>query len=215
MGREITSPIVVSDSQFDYLRLQKGSLFDLSSDRERWRAAYEQELLQTYTGMQKHLPDPCWGVLDIGSGLGGIDVLLTRHYGADGPPYIHLLDGESDAPRMRRHRETFNSMRVAREFLAANGVRPDRISYFTTATELLPRPYDLVLSLGAWCFHLPPDTYLPLLLRGGGLHMDSVLIMDVRTGKPEYAEQLAQSLERVAVIREAPKYTRGVYRLKR
>lgn len=214
MGREITAPIVVSDTQFDYLRLQKGSLFDLSHDRERWQAAYEQELYDTYRGIQKHLPDPCWGVLDIGSGLGGIDVLLTRHY-ADDPPYIHLLDGEDDAPKMRRHRQTFNSMQVARAFLTANGVRADRFGYFTTAAANLPRPYDLVLSLGSWCFHYPPDTYLPLLLSGGGLHMDSVLIMDVRNAKPEYEQQLAQSLERIAVVRHGQKYTRGVYRRKR
>lgn len=211
MGAETDSHVIVDDEQFEYLRLQKGSLFEISHDRERWQAAYEDELQQTYYGMLKHLPDTCWGVLDIGSGLGGIDILLTRHYAPD-PPYIHLLDGENDEPRMTLHRQTFNSMKVARRFQIANGVRPDRFSYFTVATNVLPRPYDLVLSLGSWCFHYPPDTYLPLLLSGGGLHMDSVLIMDVRTGKPDYAAQIAASLERVAIIKEAPKYTRAVYR---
>lgn len=213
-GETIDGSLSVSDEQFEYLRLQKGSLFELSHDRERWQAAYEQELRQTYEGLRPHLPEPCWGVLDIGSGLGGIDVLLTRHYQPD-PPYIHLLDGEDDAPRMKLHRQTFNSMKVARGFLIANGVRSDRISYFTTATEVLPRPYDLVLSLGSWCFHYPPETYLPLLLSGGGLHSDSVLIMDVRNGRREYAQQIDQALEQVAVIKEAAKYTRTVFRRKR
>jgi SAM-dependent methyltransferase len=215
MGAEtIESPVIVDDEQFEYLRWQKGALFDLSHDRERWQAAYETDLRQTYEGIQKHLPDPCWGVLDIGSGLGGIDVLITRHYQPD-PPYIHLLDGEDDAPRMRRHRQTFNSMTVARRFLVANGVRADRINYFTIATNVLPRPYDLVLSLGSWCFHYPPDTYLPLLLSGGGLHIGTVLVMDVRNGKPEYSAQISESLDRVAVIKESSKYTRAVYRRKR
>jgi hypothetical protein len=205
--------VVVSDSQFEYLRLQKGSLSDLAHDRERWQAAYEADLQKTYTDIRKHLPAICWGVLDIGSGLGGIDILLTRHY-SDSPPYIHLLDGENDEPRMRLHRHTFNSMRVARDFLVTNGVRPDRFGYFTTGTDNLPRPYDLVLSLGSWCFHYPPDDYLPLLLCGGGLHMDSVIIVDVRTRKPDYAQQLERRLERVAVISETPKYTRSVYRRK-
>jgi SAM-dependent methyltransferase len=214
MGAEIDSPVIVDDEQFEYLRVQKGSLFEISHDRQRWQAAYERELRQTYQGMQKYLPDPCWGVLDIGSGLGGIDVLLTRHYQPD-PPYVHLLDGEDDAPTMKLHRQTFNSMKVARRFLLANGVRPDRFGYFTIATNVLPRPYDIVLSLGSWCFHYPPDTYLELLLGGGGLHMGTVLIMDVRTGKPEYAAQIAESLERVGIIKEASKYTRAVYRRKR
>lgn len=207
------SAVNVSDAQFAYLRLQKGSLFELSQDRARWQEAYETDLWQTFEEIRQHLPRPCWGVLDIGSGLGGIDILITRHY-AENPPYIHLLDGEADAPVMHVHRRTFNNMTVAREFLTSNGVRRDRFGYFTTATENLPRPYDVVLSLGSWCFHYAPDVYLPLLLSGGGLHIDSVIIVDVRNRKSEYARQLARCLDRVAVIRETPKYTRSVYRLR-
>lgn len=214
MGAKIDDPVIVNDEQFEFLRLQKGNLFDLSNDRQRWQTAYESDLRETYVGIRDHLPNPCWGVLDVGSGLGGIDVLLTRHY-QPAPPYIHLLDGEDDAPKMKLHRQTFNSMTVARSFLVSNGVRSDRFGYFTIATEVLPRPYDLVLSLGSWCFHYPPDTYLPLLLSGGGLHMDTVLVMDVRKGKPEYSVQIAESLDCVAIIKEASKYTRAVFRRKR
>lgn len=212
MGGEVG--LVVNDQHFEYLRLQKGSLFNISHDRARWQAAYEDDLNQTYCEIREYLPDPCWGVLDIGSGLGGIDVLLARHY-ASNPPYIHLLDGEHDAPEMIVHRQTFNSMRVARDFLVTNGVRADRFGYFTQGAANLPRPYDLVLSLGSWCFHYPPDTYLPLLLSGGGLHMDSIIIVDVRAAKPDYQRQLAQSLEQVAVIRRGRKYARTVFRRKR
>jgi SAM-dependent methyltransferase len=211
MAGEIGGRLVVSDEQFQYLRLQKGSLWHLCHDREHWLAAYEQDLSRTYLEIQQHLPVTCWGLLDIGSGLGGVDVLLSRHYGGD-PPFVHLLDGEHDAAEMHLHRETFNDMRVAREFLITNGVRADRFAYFTTAAENLPRPYDLVISLGSWCFHYPPEVYLPLLLSGGGLHRDSVLIIDVRNRRPEYERALDRVLERTAVIRCEKKFTRAVYR---
>lgn len=210
MAGEISGRVVVNDAHFEYLRLQKGSLFNVCHDRERWHAAYEQDLLSTYREIQQHLPGTCWGWLDIGSGLGGIDVLLSRHYGDN--PFVHLLDGVDDAAKMHRHRQTFNNMAVARHFLIANGVRVDRIGNFTTGADNLPRPYDLVLSLGSWCFHYSPDTYLPLLLAGGGLHRDSVIIVDVRNGKADYEQQLGRSLERVAVIRRENKYTRAAYR---
>lgn len=210
MAGEVSRRVIVRDAHFEYLRLQKGSLFSLCHDRERWHAAYELDLWNTFSEIRNHLPPRCWGLLDIGSGLGGIDVLLNRHYGDD--PYIHLLDGENDAPEMRLHRQTFNSMKIARDFLTTNGVRSDRFGYFTTGAQNLPRPYDLVISLGSWCFHYEPDTYLPLLLGGGGLHVDSVVIVDVRNGKVDYDLQLGRSLECVQIIRRERKYTRAVYR---
>jgi len=210
MVGEIDRSLVVGDSHFAYLRLQKGSLFSLSHERARWHAAYEHDLWQTYSEIKEYLPVPCWGVLDIGSGLGGINILISRHYGDD-PPFIHLLDGEADAPEMRLHRQTFNDMTIARHFLIANGVRPDRLNHFGTGAENLPRPYDLVLSLGSWCFHYEPDTYLPLLLRGGGLHMSSIVILDVRNNRKDYVEQLHRSFAQVAVIRRERKYKRIVF----
>lgn len=206
----IDSSIVVEDSHFEYLRLQKGKLHDISDDRARWLAAYQKDLLATYQEIRPFLPPMCWGMLDIGSGLGGIDALVSRHYGDQ--PYVNLLDGENDPPEMRLHRQTFNDMKVARDFLVKNGVRADRFGYLTTRADFVVKPYDLVMSFGSWCFHYEPDVYLPLLLSGGGLHRDSIVIVDVRNDRLEYDQQLGRSLECVAVIRRSAKFTRAVFR---
>lgn len=200
-------PITVSDEAFPYLKAQKGKLDALAHDRSRWLAAYRAELERSLGEMQRFLPAVCWGLLDIGSGLGGIDVLLYRHY--DNGPYVSLLDGVDDPPEMKLHRETFSNERVARAFLRANGVRPDRVNYYGPDAQDFGAPYDLVLSLGSWCFHYEPNVYLPRLMAGGGLHMDSRVIVDLRKDKPEWREQLkAANLQLVGVIRDEMKYTR-------
>jgi len=205
----ISSQVIVEDEHFAYLRLQKGSLEPLAYDRERWHAAYEADLWRTYCEIRPYLPETCWASLDIGSGLGGIDVLLSRHYG--GELNVNLLDGEHDAPDMKLHRQTFSNAAVARDFLTVNGVRRDRIGYYTPTDTAAFLPWDLVLSLGSWCFHYEPNTYLPRLLERGGLHADTVIILDVRRDKGEWTSQLNAHLREVASIRITNKWARGVY----
>ena len=211
MAEKVSQKLSVLDSHFAYLRLQKGKLEPFARQRLHWHQLYEEDLWRSYVEMRPHLPERCWALLDIGSGLGGIDVLLSRHYGTQ--PFLNLLDGIDDPPEMRVHRETFSSERVARDFMRVNGVRSDRVIYYgpnATAGDLA-KPYDLVLSLGSWCFHYEPNEYLPRLLVGGGLGVGARLIVDLRAGKSEWAAQLAGAgFRAVAIIRDEQKYQRIV-----
>lgn len=202
-------PITVSDEAFPYLRAQKGKLDAIAHDRDRWLAAYRADLQRSLDEMQPYLPKVCWGLLDIGSGLGGIDVLLYHYFATE--PFVYLLDGVDDAPEMKLHRETFSNERVARAFLRSNGVRSDRIRYYGPAAQDITAPYDVILSLGSWCFHYEPNQYLPRLMAGGGVQWETRLIVDLRRDKPEWREQLkAANLQMIAVLRDEPKYTRIV-----
>lgn len=209
--------LCVEDEHFEYLRLQKGAIEQFSDDRGMWQNLYEISLAEQFDSIKPFLPPRCWGVLDIGSGLGGIDVLIGRHYRAlhrgpsDGWPFVHLLDGVDDPPEMILHRQTFNNMRVAKDFQVKNGMPSERFAYFGPKDQHYMRPYDLVVSFGSWGFHYPPSLYLSKLTSGGGLHSDSVVILDVRAGKPEWVEELDRELVRQAVISVKPKFHRMVY----
>lgn len=233
----IDTTITVEPSHFEYLKLQKGKLDPLKATPSQWTHAYRRDLVRTYEEIKPWLPSTCWGLLDVGSGLGGIDVLLYRHYVRPGEPidvstvedtdagrgtvlmrgrigpYINLLDGEDDAPEMHLHRETFNSMTVAKDFQVKNGVPPDRFAYYTPASESFVKPFDLVVSFGSWCFHYEPNVYLPRLLQAGGLHRDTRIIVDKWRGKPDWDAQLNEHLQCFGVIREEKKYTRLIYGL--
>lgn len=209
----IDTKIIVDDSHFEYLKVQKGKLDPLIPDRQRWHAAYERDLLQSYDEIKPYLPNRCWGLLDVGSGLGGIDVLLYRHYCDSGRqgPYINLLDGKDDPPEVKLHRQTFNSMKVARDFQKKNGVPGDRLLCYTPESTEFGKPFDLVISLGSWCFHYEPDVYLPRLCVASKLMSGMILIVDLRLGKFEWANQLARHASIVAVVRRSHKFHRIVY----
>jgi hypothetical protein len=222
----IDTEIIVEDSHFEYLVLQKGRLDAVKKQRAIWHALYQRDLRSTYDEIKPFLPDRCFQLLDIGSGLGGIDVLLYRHYEWTPDveivhkewlrgPYVVLLDGENDPPVMNLHRQTFNNMRVAQDFQTKNGVPSNRFMYYTPDSEIFAtEQFDLIVSFGSWCFHYEPNVYLDRLLKHGGARAGTRLIVDLRSGRPQWAEQLNERLTCVAVIREARKFVRLAYDVK-
>lgn len=203
--------MIVDDSHFAYLALQKGSLDHLKDDRAAWLAAYEASLEFDLATMMPFLPHKCASILDIGSGLGGIDVMLNRHYG--GGLKVRLLDGVDDPPEMRLHRKTFNDMRVAEDFQNRNGVLDFGFYSPAAAAANMPSPikFDLIISLGSWGFHYAPKIYMHFVRQvSHGNNGGTVLIADLRNGKPHWCEQI-RYFDRKAVALSRPKFERVVY----
>lgn len=210
--------IKVDDDHFRYLRVQKGNLDPFASDRVEWHRRYESDIKRTYEEIRPFLPPVCQRILDVGSGLGGIDILLSRHYAeaapASGPefaPTLHLLDGDEDPPVMNLHRETFNSMTVACSFLTTNGIKAERLHCYTPETREFFKPFDLIVSFGSWCFHYPPDVYLRRLLDGGAESRDTRFIVDMRAGKQWERFFWAAGYRSLAVVRASKKFARTVW----
>lgn len=196
--------IRVDDSHFAYLAVQRGKQSNLVEDRASWQSAYEASLFATLSSIRNDLPALCANVLDVGGGLGGIDVLLARRY----PNLaVTILDGEDDAPIVDLHRRTFNNMEVARDFLAKNGV--SSFDYFTPALGDA-RPFDLVCSFGSWCFHYEPSVYLDFVQRC--CRPGTVLILEVRRNRPAWRAELTKAFALQRVAFDSPKYQRLVFR---
>lgn len=191
--------LVITAAARPYLEVQKGSLDLLRGDEALWTAAYQQRLADLYASVRSHLPTRCSKILDVGAGMGGINVLFCRHY--DGLPIVSLIDGEAEPPQLGLHRRPFSSREVAWDFLRANGVVPGPIDDYTR--------FDLVVSFGAWCFHFPPSEYLDFVLRHS--RQDTVFILEVRREQRTWHAELERGLRRVAVIAESKKWQRIVY----
>jgi hypothetical protein len=169
--------INVSRREFEYLKTQRGDIDRLSGDYPTWLAAYREKLEETYVMVEPHLPEECDLLLDIGSGLGGIDVLLCKHYAEKlgKIPRVHLLDGDG-GPQVHQHALPFSNMSLAVNFLQRHGVR--QVSFSTPEKFQEVGKFDLIVSFSAWGFHLPVDSYLDYVLAHA--REDTVLIVDAR-----------------------------------
>ncbi len=200
----------ISDEAFPYLVVQKGHLWHLKDDRAAWEAAYNQSLENTINTITPFLPDNCGEILDVGSGLGGIDTLIARRNFLRHGVYsgVTLLDGENDLPEVSLHSKTFNHMAVAERFQNVNGVTDFRYvaPELNHGKGIMPAYYDLIVSFGAWCFHFPPSLYLNYVI--SHCKKGTVLILDVRNNKPEWLMHLQAALGPSTVIRESAKFTK-------
>lgn len=213
-GKCMDFSVRVDPEHFEFLRLQKGSLDNLAGDRVAWHLAYELDLALTFGQISPHLPPRCAELLDVGSGLGGIDVLIRRHYQTSGQAIgVSLLDGMADPPVMNLHRETFNDMRIAKNFQVKNGLSALKFAAYPAQAQppvKFDDRFDLVVSFGSWCFHYPPALYLVAVYRA--LAPGATVILDVRAGKPTWLRQLVAALgEGVEIVRR-PKWSRWVFR---
>lgn len=214
--------ISVDDRAFEYLRIQKGNLDGYTHRRAEWQIKYEADIRATFEQIARWLPpgDPVErvGVLDVGSGLGGIDVLIRRHYERRGETIaLHLLDGIDDAPVMNLHRETFNDMAVALGFQEANGLGGEAFRAWDamemrSTSAAFDCKFDLVVSFGSWCFHYPPSVYLKKIYRA--LAPGAVVILDVRRHKLEWMGQLEAPFDLITIVNAKPKWSRCVFKVR-
>lgn len=203
----------VNKDHYKYLVIQRGEVAHEAGNFERWKLAYEKSLDTIYQDIRPVLPAPCQRLLDVGSGLGGIDALLYRHYKGD--TTIHLLDGAKTEPVVKKSFEPYNDMVTAVHFLESNGVLRNRVVYYTpeTVQSMLAAQerYDLVVSFAAYGFHIHPGNYLQDIKRA--IHRDTVLVFDVRRTKDEWLRLFVEAFGIPRVLRKEPKYVRVAFRV--
>lgn len=207
--------LIIPDSVYPYLRVQKGEINHIE-DRKEFEAAYNNGLCDLFNAMLPHIPKDMKSSLDIGSGMGGIDILLQRHFNHK----VFLLDGVSDLPVCVKHDIPFNNSRITESFFfennchAINSYWDPKIKHFTEAVlkkgDLYK--YDLILSVGSYCFHYSPLLYLDFVK--ASCHKDTVLIFDVRNRHADWLEILRENFTEVAVLVESEKFTKRVFKAK-
>ncbi|MDP3958237.1 MAG: class I SAM-dependent methyltransferase [bacterium] len=182
--------------------------------KNRTKHLFNEDIAKEYDRIKDYLPAHALRVLDIGCGVAGIDILLSRHY--KDAPHVYLLDKsrieEEVYYGLEQKGAFYNSLEVAKKLLIENGVAENHIHVQEVGAENeigYPGPFDLVISLISWGFHYPVSTYLDqayeLLVPGG------TLIIDVRKGS-DGRRLLEKKFGRLEMIYDAQKHERFVAR---
>lgn len=207
MAEKISTEIKIPDEALPYLVLQRGVLDRYKANQTLWAAEYMAMLRAEYLLIEHWLPEKCAGVLDVGAGLGGIDILISRHY--SNKPYIYLLDGRIDEAEVLVHRETFSRASVTGHFQSVNGV--EKWGCIDAANPApLVGTMDFVISTAAWCFHFAPETYLDYVQRACA--PGATLIVDVRKHRADWFATLCSKFAHVDCILESFKFNTHVFR---
>jgi len=187
--------------------------------RKRVSALYKKEMVEIFNTMSEYLPAKPLAILDIGAGMGGIDLVLYHHY--NNKPNLYLLDKDGVSEKINagfnKTAEDFshyNSFAHAKLFLTDNNVPADHIHTINISSEAFPteQKFDLVISLLSWGFHYPISTYVQEVydsLQSGGS-----LIIDVRKDTDGISELTKMFNSTPETIYEENKFVRVAVRKK-
>lgn len=199
--------VQITPAAFPYLIAQRGVLDRFKNNVPRWIEEYQAMLRGEFNLIEPYLPKAAQAILDVGSGMGGIDILLSRHYGTR--PALFLLDGIDDEPVVSLHRSTFNRVATAIGFLNANETYDCN---FINAAE--PAPIgpiaDLVISTAAWCFHFEPGLYIDYV--AASCAPGATLILDVRKNQQAWLDELGERFIHIDCILRSFKFETHVFR---
>jgi SAM-dependent methyltransferase len=172
------------------------ALTETSSD-DQINSSLTTMMLKDYNMIKEHLPSKVDNILDIGCGLGLIDIALYHHY--DKNANLYLLDKTNSITKdtsvrgFNKEYIFYNSMDATKDTLSSNGVNENNILLYEandiSVDELNKNSFDLILSLLSCGWHYSIETYVDLIKNT--LSDNGMLILDIRhnTGQLEYATE--------------------------
>ena len=146
-------------------------------------ASYEKY----YNSIKGNLPSRCNSILDIGCGLGILDLCIYEHYHRDNDLRFYLFDKSDYEENLyfgfEENAAFYNDLQLVEEIFSNYGIANDKIITMEAENENLASltNIDLVISSIAWGFHFPVRKYVEEVNKL--MHQDSVLIMDLRKGQ--------------------------------
>lgn len=190
--------MIVSDECIPLLREQRTHMGDVSE--------YGIEMERTYKSFVGLLPKKATAILDVGCGMSGIDVHLSKHYNHDIKVTLADKDGISDVilSGFASSKDEFchyHNFEYAIKLLCDNGVPRKNIDPLDLNLYQFPKePFDIVISLLSWGFHYPINDYYPNVRPGG------VIIADCRKKTP--SENMLNERGKCTRVFESSKYYR-------
>lgn len=184
-----------------------------SSD-ENIRASIQKMVLKDFNMIKDYLPNSASDILDIGCGLGLINIALNDLYSDCN---FHLLDKtqELNTEKISGFNEKYtfyNSLPAAKTILNKNGIDENRIHLYEVEDEnidlLKTKKFDVILSFLSCGWHYSVEVYRDLIL--SSLADNGIVILDIRhnTNDLDRAKDFLELIECVVNTAES-KHTGG------
>jgi hypothetical protein len=169
---------------------------------------YATDMQALFENIRPHFPTSMNTIMDIGSGMAGIDILIAKSC-LSARFTLFDMDG-NDGNKVGWHENVqsfgqYHSFEALRQLITGNNLPDDRFDLVDGRYGFPDQEFDLVMSFLSWGFHYPIETYLDRVhLSDGG-----VMIVDVRSGTGGI-ETLHANFPSVEVIHNAAKHQRVV-----
>ncbi len=181
-------------------------------DLARARAArYPARMESEWATIAPYVPDDVQDIMDIGCGLGGIDVMIARHHPVD---KIVLVDGNGDLSLrgklgFKTAQKAWADVRIAEEFVRANARVFEIVAANPAIVWSAVGDLDLIVSLRSWGHHYPAATYAALAF--GALRNGGRSILDIRRNTDGRKQMEAAGFRFLAICDEGKKHQRMVF----
>lgn len=176
--------------------------------KESIKKNYIKDMEAEYKDIVHYLPSKAKNILDIGCGVGGINILLFKHYGTSDTVFYCLDKTQADNIYygFKEKGAYYNSLEITRDFLILNGIKNVHLLSANDSNAIeTSETFDLIFSLISWGFHYPVETYLAQAynhLKTGG-H----LIIDIRK-KTNGLDEIREKFQTTKLISETDKKIR-------
>ena len=176
---------------------------------------YSERMQRDFGAMKPWLPEKATAVLDIGCGLGGIDVMLARHYGDD--LTVYLADGDGSGHRKMGFvggTEAWADVSIGETFVRSNAPRIKvEGRNCNDPHEFSGMAVDLVVSMKSWGHHYPVSAYAETVKGAIALSRHARVIMDIRRGTDGATEMGRRGFKLVGKVAETVKCERLAFSL--
>ena len=162
----------------------------------------EKLFYKEFETFKKYLPNSVENIMDIGCGLGIINIYLNEFF--EKKPVFFLLDKNRVDRKIKygfsSNYESYNDLNEAKNILLNNNIDTNRINLFDVEKQfLITKKMDLVISLKSMGYHYPINTYIELLRNC--CTKNTVFIFDI--GDNQYDENyLKKIFDDVKIIYE-------------
>jgi hypothetical protein len=166
---------------------------------------YYKTVRKSFDRIKSHIPSHTKSILDIGSGIAGLNIYLW-HLLKKNNPQIYLLDKTRSEKKIwysfSVNGAFYNSLLLAKKNLILNGIPSNKINLIeapANGTIKKLKNIDLIISTISWGYHYPVDLYIDSVI--SIMAKNGTLILDVRKNIGGL-ESLASKFNHISIIKE-------------